>query len=400
MNPITVFYHYQWDLNYKNPRVFHEIVSALLVLANLGVDLVRLDAVIFSWKEKGTTSMNLPRVHELLKLLKLCTSAVVPELLFVAEAISSQEEVKPYLGSDNEPECDLAYNASLMACLWDAITRGNTQMIYKVHGQDTKKPLKSTWLNYIRCHDDIAMIYPDYHIEELGLNPEEYRKETSDLMLGESDNSFSRGLIFMNDESDPNKRIASSLASLCGVETGLEEEDEKKTDLGLKRMELLHAVILSIGGIPMIYAGDELATINNHDFTNDPEREKDTRWVSRLAMDWERAERRKVEGTLEHRAFQSLRKLISARQESSQLSDRTDLSYLNTGHNSILAYFRGTNKKVFCVYNFSSEEVEFEMSRIPIALHKSSCLVSGTRPEITDHSLKLQPYQYHWFMEN
>ncbi|MEW8290241.1 MAG: alpha-amylase family glycosyl hydrolase, partial [Candidatus Thiodiazotropha endolucinida] len=97
---MTVFNHYQWDLNYSNPAVFIEMLDNNLFWANQGADVLRLDAVAFLWKKIGTTCQNEREAHLILQLMKDCCQVTAPGVLFIAEAIVAPVEITKYFGED------------------------------------------------------------------------------------------------------------------------------------------------------------------------------------------------------------------------------------------------------------------------------------------------------------
>ena len=114
----TTFHSYQWDLNYANPVVFNRMAEEMLFLANQGVEVLRLDAVAFIWKQMGTSCENLPQAHWLIQAFNVVARIASPTLLFKSEAIVHPDEVIKYIASD---ECQLSYNPLLMALLWEAL---------------------------------------------------------------------------------------------------------------------------------------------------------------------------------------------------------------------------------------------------------------------------------------
>ncbi len=155
---MTVFNHYQWDLNYTNPEVFLEMLSNLMDMVNLGVDFVRFDALAFLWKKMGTISQNLPEAHELVQLFRMCLQVISPGTILLAEAIVAPRDILKYFGEGHMQgnECEVAYNASLMALLWNSIATKKTLLLQKTLERIPDKPKECTWLNYVRCHDDIG----------------------------------------------------------------------------------------------------------------------------------------------------------------------------------------------------------------------------------------------------
>ncbi len=391
---MTVFYRYQWDLNYRNPKVLNEIISALLTIANWGVDIIRLDAIIFIWKKHGTECQNLPEVHKIVRLLKLFTSCVAPGLLYLAEAITTKDEVAPYFGSAEKPQCDFAYNTALMSCLWDAMVRGNTRLLNQIYKAMPSIPGHTSWLNYIRCHDDISMAFTDEDLEKLGNDSDQYRRETAARMTGEYPGSFSKALLFMPDENDPNKRVASSLASLCGLEKARESGGGLELDLAFKRMEMLHAIILSVGGLPMLYYGDELAITNDYGFLEDEKLKLDTRWVSRPQIDWSRAQLREKPGTLENRAFTDLRNLIAIRKSCEPFSDKNDFKLILCG-DDLFCFERGAMDKILCFFYFGQVQRKFSISTISGKYSGGTSLIREESYQ-PGQEILIEPYSFDW----
>ncbi|MCW8917961.1 MAG: alpha-amylase family glycosyl hydrolase, partial [Gammaproteobacteria bacterium] len=163
---MTVFNNYQWDLNYSNPAVFIEMLDIVLFWANQGADIVRLDAVAFLWKKIGTTCQNEREAHLILQLMKDCCQVTAPGVLFIAEAIVAPGEIAKYFGEDAiiAKECEIAYNATFMALLWDAVATRNTRLLNQGIRSLPNKLDRATWLNYVRCHDDIGLGFDDADI--------------------------------------------------------------------------------------------------------------------------------------------------------------------------------------------------------------------------------------------
>ncbi|MDO9373598.1 MAG: alpha-amylase family glycosyl hydrolase, partial [Ferruginibacter sp.] len=128
---MTVFHDYQWDLNYTNPLVLIEMLDTLFFYANLGIDILRIDAPAFIWKQPGTTCQNLPHAHTILKLIKQCLQVACPGAALLGEAIVAPKEIMRYFGTGlyAARECDFAYNATQMALQWDALATGDTRVM-------------------------------------------------------------------------------------------------------------------------------------------------------------------------------------------------------------------------------------------------------------------------------
>jgi len=186
---MTVFHDYQWDLNYSNPAVFIEMLDIILFWANQGVDILRLDAVAFLWKKIGTSCQNERKAHLILQLMKDCCQVSAPAVLFIAEAIVAPVEVIKYFGEDAivAKECEIAYNATLMALLWDSVATKNTKLLSQGIKSLPNKLERATWLNYVRCHDDIGFGFDDNDIRLAGYKPHSHRRFLIDYFIGKFD---------------------------------------------------------------------------------------------------------------------------------------------------------------------------------------------------------------------
>ena len=357
---MTLFHNYQWDLNYKNPNVLVEMIDTLLFLTNKGVDVFRLDAVAYMWKDIGRFNQNLPEVHFLLQVFKMSGQIVAPGIAYIAEAIVAPNEIIKYFGEGDAAgnECDVAYNATFMALSWEAIASQNTDLLRKSMNVVPKKPTNTTWINYARCHDDIGLGFEDYLIHELGKNPLQHRLYMLKYYCDGQEN-FGKGFRFMQ-EPNGNARLSGSMASLCGLEKAIELNDEYQINLVIKKINLQHAIILSLGGIPMIYSGDEIATLNYYDYLNEEDKKHDNRWLHRPMMNWEIAQNLESY-PFQKTVFDSLKKMIEVRKNTLAFEDRNDLEWIDSGNSHLLVYKKTdkTGKNIWIIANFSPYETVF-----------------------------------------
>ena len=124
----TTFNEWQWDLNWANPDVLVELADVVLYLANLGVEVLRLDAIAFTWKRLGTNCQNQPEVHAVTQALRTVARIAAPALAFKAEAIVGPRDLVQYLGQGRHAGrvSDLAYHNSLMVQVWSMLATGST----------------------------------------------------------------------------------------------------------------------------------------------------------------------------------------------------------------------------------------------------------------------------------
>jgi amylosucrase len=405
---MTVFHEYQWDLNYANPEVFIQMLDIILFWANEGVDVMRLDAVAYLWKRLGSTCQNERNAHLILQLLKDCCQVTAPGVLFIAEAIVAPVEVTKYFGEDAivAKECEIAYNATLMALLWDAIATKNTQLLSQGIRSLPGKLDRATWLNYVRCHDDIGFGFDDQDIRAVGYEPRSHRRFLADYYTGVFDGQ-PRGMIFNRDEDTGDARICGTLASLVGLETAIERADPHQIEQAIQRIVLLHGLIFSFGGIPLLFNGDALGTLNDYSYHEDPSKQEDSRWVHRGRIDWERAARRKQPGTVEHTLFNQIQKLIAVRKELPAFADFNNRELLPLENPHLLGLLRCNPQRrsdnVFVIANFDTRPHVLDIQALSRhGLNPRGRLVdlrSGRAPELQDARMAVAALQVYWLTE-
>jgi amylosucrase len=356
---MTVFHHYQWDLNFSNPNVLVAMMDTILFYANLGVDILRIDAPAFIWKELGTGCQNLPKAHTLLRLIKQCTQVASPGMALLGEAIVAPNEIIKYFGTDNYTanECDVAYNATQMALQWDALATGDTRIMLTAQHDILQKPYGCTWISYTRCHDDIGLGYDDEMIARVGFNPYHHRTYLKNYYSGSHDGSVAAGALFSVNPKTNDARISGSLASLCGLEKALEWNNAGEIENALRKIILMQAHAMFMGGIPMLYYGDEMAYTNDYSYLNDPGKNYDNRWMHRPIIDWNKNEQRKNKGSIEYRIFNATKQLIQIRKALPILSDLKNSTWM-TPHNIHVAGFIRSyeDKKLFCLFNYQASD--------------------------------------------
>ncbi len=356
---MTVFHNYQWDLNYTNPAVLLEMLDTIFFYGNLGVDILRIDAPAFIWKQVGTTCQNLPQAHTLLRLIKQCVQVAMPGVAILGEAIVAPKEIMKYFGSGlfTARECDLAYGATHMALQWDALATGDTRVMLAAQHEILQKPYGTTWITYTRCHDDIGLGYENYMIEQAGFDPFQHRKFLMEYYSGEYPASPATGALFSVNPKTNDARISGSLASLCGLEKALLSKDPAAIDIAIGRILMMQAHSFLIGGIPMIFYGDEAGYTNDYSYLDDPGKSYDNRWMHRPVIDWEKNKRINDEASIEGRVYLATRRLIAIRTKLPMIADAKNLTWLTSHNIHIAGYLRTLeDRRVYCLFNFSDQQ--------------------------------------------
>ena len=406
---MTVFNNYQWDLNYSNPAVFIEMLDIILFWANQGADIVRLDAVAFLWKKIATTCQNEREAHLILQLMKDCCQVTAPGVLFIAEAIVAPVEIIKYFGEDAviAKECEIAYNATFMALLWDAVATKNAKLLDQGIRSLPSKLNRATWLNYVRCHDDIGLSFDDADIGQAGYDPYSHRRFLVDWFTGAYDDSPARGQPFGVNEKTGDARISGSLASLVGLETALESGNLDAIQHSIDLILLLNSLIMSFGGIPLLYYGDELGTVNDYSYVDDVNKAADNRWMHRPRIDWQAAELRHKHGTVQQQIFSGLQKMIAVRKTITAFADYNNRELLDTGNPHLFTFMRSNpfteNDNVLVVANFDSSPQSLTLSdlgpRRRFEYSQLRDLYSGESPRLFKDQLVIPPYRFYWLSD-
>lgn len=403
---MTVFNDYQWDLNYQNPTVLIEMVSIILFWANMGADIVRLDAVAFLWKKIGTQCQNEHEAHLILQIMKDCCQVVAPGVLFIAEAIVAPVEVTKYFGEDaiNAKECEIAYNATLMALLWDSVATKNAKLLNNAIKSIPDKLERTTWLNYVRCHDDIGLGFEDASIGESGYDPVMHRKFIIDYYTGNQEYSPARGVAFGVNKKNDDARIAGTLASLAGLEKALEQNDTQAIHQSIDTIILLHSVILSFGGIPLLYNGDDLGLLNDQSYLEDELKKHDSRWVHRPKMRWDLAEKRNIIGTKQSKIFNGLKSLIAIRKTTRAFADYNTRTIIDVENPHLFVYSRFDHHKrrasVLVLCNFDNKPQTLALGSLReqgyLNGHQAMDLATGNSITLSEDQLVFKPLQFFW----
>jgi len=355
---MTTFYPYQWDLNYGNPRVFNEMMANFLYLANRGVDIIRLDAVPYIWKELGTSCRNLKQVHTLVRMMRMVGEIVCPSVLLLGEVVMEPAKVVPYFGTLEKPECHMLYNVTTMATTWHTVATRDTALLKDQLQKVFSLPKEYVFLNYLRCHDDIGWGLDYDFLRSFAMWEERPHKAyLNDFFRGLRGLSNSQGELYNEDLVTGDARLCGTTASLCGLQTAIESGNAADVDLAVNAVTMLHAYMFTQSGIPVLYSGDEIGQLNDNSYHADPNKSQDSRYLHRGKMDWEAAKRAEQEGTPEYRIYEALAKLENIRASEPLFSCDANASVLETGDRSVLGISRSLNGELLVgLFNFSNEE--------------------------------------------
>lgn len=351
---MTTFYPYQWDLNYRNPRVFNDMMYNFLYLANRGIDIIRIDAVPYIWKELNTPCRNLKQVHTIVRMMRIISEVICPSVLLLGEVVMEPEKVVPYFGTVEKPECHMLYNVTTMATTWHTVATRDVRLLKRQLDIVNGLPKEYVFLNYLRCHDDIGWGLDYGTLMTEGIGERSHKQYLNDYFQGYAGNSNSRGELYNADPVTGDARFCGTTASMCGIEKAGFEQDDAAMERAIRADLMLHAYMFMQSGIPVLYSGDEIGQVNDYTYKDDPNKAADSRYIHRGAMNWKLAENRKVSGTVENRIFQGLEKLEKIRRTEKVFVTDADTWTIETWDNSVLCigrYFEG--EKLIGLFNFS-----------------------------------------------
>ena len=370
---MTTFHPFQWDLNYANPMVFNDMTDNLLYLANRGIDVIRLDAIPYIWKELWTNCRNLPPVHKIVRMMNIACRIVCPGVLLLGEVVMAPKEVVPYFGAQGRAECEMLYNVTMMCTLWHSVATRDVRLLQHQMRQVYGLPQEYIFQNYIRCHDDIGwgLDYP--FLGQFGYGEVPHKKYLNDWFTGKWPGSWSRGELYNDFELIGDARLCGTTASLCGIETALADGQAEELDRGVRCDLMLHAFILAQHGIPVLYSGDEIGQLNDYSYHEDPDKWDDSRYLHRGKFDAEKAAERKTAGTVSQRIFDGLAAMQAVRRSNEIMGPDAAMSVVETGDDRVIAVSRNLDGERFLgVFNFSEWPVT-------VQIHEEPCEASGGR---------------------
>lgn len=388
---MTSFYPYQWDLNYGNPRVFNEMMYNFLFFANQGMDIIRIDAVPYIWKELGTKCRNLPQVHTIVRMMRMIGEIVCPSVVLLGEVVMEPEKVVPYFGTVEKPECHMLYNVTTMATTWNCVATKDVRLLKQQMDIVNGLPKEYTFLNYLRCHDDIGWGLDYSVLQKWGMKEVPHKRFLNDYFMGSVQGSVSRGELYNDDPVTQDARFCGTTASMCGVESAEFEKDQEKLAEAVRLDIMLHAYMLAQSGIPMLYSGDEIGQVNDYSYKEHPDKADDSRYIHRGKFRWELAEKRKDAASMQGRIFTALDKLEQIRKSEAVFEGSANVYIYDVHNDAVLCIMREKEGEIFFgIFNFSDRE---ETAWMQEAGHFTD-LMSGKKIEVKD--LTVPGHDFYW----
>ncbi|GMA40130.1 amylosucrase [Mobilicoccus caccae] len=398
----TTFNEFQWDVNWGNPDVLCEFADIVLHLANAGVEVLRLDAIAFLWKRMGTTCQGQPEVHAITQVLRAVARIACPAVAFKAEAIVAPHELLAYLGEGRYTGkvSDLAYHNTLMVQIWSMLATGDTRLTERALTRLPVAPSTSAWITYLRCHDDIGWAISDEDAAAEGLSGHAHRAFLADWYIGDFPGSPADGLTFQYNPANGDRRTSGTAASLLGI-TGAGSEPADAHRVGLAKLRLAHAVVVSFGGVPVIWSGDEVAATNDPAWAEDPAHSADNRWAHRPPLDAAAVALRHDPTTVAGRAFTDLAHLLAVRRTLPHLHAGVPVEVGHAEDPGVLALVRRHPLGTFVgLFNVTPDERSWAWWHLnEYGLRDATDALTGHRIETgAEGHLWLPPYGTRWLV--
>ena len=374
------FSHDQVDLNFRNPAVLKEFIGIIRHYLDQGIGIFRLDAVAFLWKEIGTSCINLPQTHEVIRLLRTLIEHAEPDVIIITETNIPNKENLTYFGNANEAHA--IYNFSLPPLLVYTLISGQSQYLSQWLMSMPPAQNGTTYFNFIASHDGI------------GLRPAEGLLD--DQELDDFINTMQRfggRVSWRAAEGGKNRAYEINIALFDALQGTIEGEDR----WGIERFICAHAIMLALEGIPAIYIHSLLAT------GNDYERVKHTnhnRAINRHQWDYD-----ELQGLLDdphtqqHIVFNRLTDLINIRRQQPAFHPNATQFTLQLGP-QIFGFWRQSldrQQSIFSISNISNQSQPLSLADINlIATDSWMNLINQELIPSINRTLQLQPYQTLW----
>ena len=397
------FYPFQLDINWENPKVLYYNLETIAFWANLGIDIFRMDAIPYLIKEEGTNAENLPKTHEIIKILSTFLQETAPRSVIQVEACQPPKKLLPYFGTERKVEINIdnkikeltrtneaqiAYHFPYMPAIWATVVSGDNSYFWKTHKKTPQIPDSASWAVFLRVHDELTL--------------EMVNKETRELLyedLADKGAEFRKGF-----------GISGRLANFL--------------DNDIDRINMTFAILLSLKGIPIIYYGDEIGSQNNFSYAQrwakirerrDKKKNKNSEMLS--YFDSRDIHRGAIKRNTFYRAmyrnnnfnskiYKNVKRLIEVRKNYNTIS-RGDFIEVKSDKPQVFSYLRkGTYDKILMVNNLSDKKVFAELDTNNLNLNETDTEIKmqeliTKEPKIfiienKKLIIKLKPYETMW----
>ncbi|MCQ8240631.1 maltose alpha-D-glucosyltransferase [Rhizosaccharibacter radicis] len=380
------FYSHQPDLNFDNPAVMEEVLSAMRFWLDMGIDGLRLDAIPYLIERDGTSNENLDETHQVIKRIRAELDVHAPGRMLLAEANMWPEDAQAYFGDGDE--CHMSFHFPLMPRMYMAIAREDRFPITDIMRQTPEIPANCQWAVFLRNHDELTL---------------------------EMVTSSERDYLWETYASDKRARI----------NLGIRRRLAPLMQRDRRRVELMNGLLLSMPGTPVIYYGDEIGMGDNIHLGDRDGVRTPMQWSVDRNGGFSRADPASMvlppimdpiygfqavnveaQASDPHSLLNWTRRMLAVRKRH-QAFGRGVLRFLYPGNRKVLAYLRdhtneaGERETILCVYNLSRAAQATELELHEFEGYVPVDAVGGSIfPPIGQltYLLTLPPYGFYWFV--
>lgn len=373
------FSHDQIDLDFRNPEVLLEFLRTIRTHIDNGVQIIRLDAVAFLWKEVGSPSIHLPQTHAIVKLMRLlCDYAVEPIVLLTETNVPKAENLS-YFGKRDEAH--VIYNFPLPPLILHALLSGRANHLVAWQRSMPPAPLGCAYLNFTASHDGI------------GMRPAEGLLSAEDQGAMIDAVKASGGLVSMRALPDGGE---APYEVNCTYFEALGQTMDGMRDNHFERFLCSQTIVMSLEGIPAFYIHSLLATPNDLEAV---ERRGMNRAINRHRWDYADLRDKLDNGeTIHARVLQGLRARLQVRQKQAAFHPNATQFTVHTGDDRVFGLWRQSldrQQSIFALHNVSGDELALPAAMLNLIADEDwHDLLTGE--DIGGDDIILAPYQCRW----
>ncbi len=374
------FSHDQVDLNFSNPAVLCEIIRIIKFYLDKGIRTFRLDAVAFIWKEIANSSINHPKTHELIRLMRTLIEHHTPNAIVITETNIPNHENLSYFGNANEAHA--VYNFSLPPLVLHAMLTGNSQHLKRWQMSMPPAQHGTFYFNFLASHDGI------------GLRPAEGLLDDDDLgTIVNAMQNFGGRVSWRtaaNGQSKPYEINITFFDAMQGTQKGPDQWQ-------IQRFICAHTIMMSLEGVPAIYIHSLFGTNNFHEGVK---LSSQNRTINRYKWDYDQLIGKLNDDNTHHaKIFNKMKHLLSVRTKQPAFHPNATQFTLHLG-DELFGFWRQSPKRdqsVFCINNISNKKITIPLSSINlISLDTWTDLISMNKFSDLHEDLVLNPYQCVW----
>ena len=334
----------------QTPAYFNAMLLQILELANEGATVFSLGILPMLDTE------NLWKLHSLLRMTRMVCEIVCPGVLLLGETDRTPAEAAAFGGTADMPELHIVNSTQLMSDIWHTVATKDASLLR--HGIDKTADLSQVpvFQNYLRNRNTVRWNLDYDFLKNSFITEGPHRDYLNEFLAGLFPDSFARGEIYENPETQE-AELCGTTASLAGIERFDYEGNADGVSRGIRYDVTLHALLLSLPGIPVLRSGDEIGQLNDYTYKADPSKAADPRWLHNGHFNWTLAQNRADAETIQGRIFNSLEQLEAIRNSHSAFAPEIPAHTLETWDKALLALVKETEQeKLICLYNFSDQD--------------------------------------------